>query len=125
MATAVLPPSTATARKVRSAVPTSLVRAEGPRSVVVVPGDWDISNRPVLAEVLSQVIASGTGDVVVDLTDAEAHRHRHRPSLGGCSHWLACGGRTLSLRSPSPLDARVLGWFGLTDLIDAAHGVRP
>ncbi len=51
MTTAVLPPTAPTDRSVAN------VRADGPRTVVVLWGEWDVSARPVLAKVLSRVIA--------------------------------------------------------------------
>lgn len=125
MATAVLSSSAGTASDAQSAPTTPVVRTEGARSVVVLSGEWDLSRRPVLAEVLARVIASGTGDVVVDLAGAQfIDTAIGRALTVGC-RWLARGGRRLTVRSPSPLAARILGAFGLTDLIEAPEGAAP
>jgi len=91
----------------------------------VLSGEWDVSNRRVLADVLARVIASGTGDVVIDLAEAEFIDTAIGRALAVGCQWLARRGRTLRFRSPSRLAARVLGGLGLTDLIEAAQGTRP
>jgi len=99
------------------------VRAEGACSVVVLSGEWDIARRPVLADVLSRVIASGTGDVVVDLSGAPFIDTAIGRALAVGCQLLSRGGRTLSFRSPSPLATQILGLFGLKDLIETREGV--
>jgi hypothetical protein len=51
----------------------TVVRLERAHTVIVLQGDADASTRRVLSDVLSRVIASRVGDVVIDL-NMPAHR---------------------------------------------------
>jgi anti-anti-sigma factor len=118
MVAVVLPPSAA--RTDRSV---AAVRAEGTRTVVVLRGEWDLSTRSVLADVLSRVIASGTGDVVIDLAEAEFIDTATVRAFVDAQHLLDGHGRRLSFVSPSSLARRLLDLFGLTDRIDHRRSV--
>ena len=119
MAAAVLPPSARIDRSV------AVVRAEGTLTVVVLRGEWDLSTRAVLADVLSRVIASGAGDVVIDLAEADFIDTATVRAFADAQHLLDCRGRRLSFVSPSSLAVQVLDLFGLTDLIDRRERVGP
>jgi anti-anti-sigma factor len=119
VAAAVFPPTARTDRSV------AVVRADAAGTVVVLRGEWDVSARPVLADVLSRVIALPVGDVVVDLAQAEFIDSATVRVLAVAWQWLDRRGRKLTLWSPSSLAATVLGLFGLTDLIEDREPARP
>jgi anti-anti-sigma factor len=125
MTVTVLPPSAHTAGSVLSALTTPVVRAEGTRTVVVLLGEADFSTRPVLADALSRVIALHTGDVVIDLAEAEFIDTDTVRVLAVAQQLLDRHDRKLTFRSPSRLAARMLYLFGLTDLIEAPIGDQP
>jgi anti-anti-sigma regulatory factor len=70
---------------------------------------------------LSRVIASQSGDVVIDMAEAEFIDTATVRVLAVGQQLLADRGRRLTFRSPSRLTARVLHLFGLTDLIEAVR----
>jgi anti-anti-sigma factor len=104
-------------------VPTALVAivtVEDTRTVVVLRGEADASTREVLSHALSRVVAAfDAGDVVIDLAGAEFIDTGSVRALAVCQQLLERDGRRLTFRSPSRLAVRVLGLFGLTDLIEA------
>jgi anti-sigma B factor antagonist len=118
MTLTVLPSPARTAVSVPSAL-TTIVRAEGTRTVVVLQGEADFSTRPVLSDALSRAIALGAGDVVIDLAEASFIDTASVRALALSRELLDRDGRRVTFRSPSRLAARVLGLFGLTELIEA------
>ena len=71
MALAMLAPSPCAEHGDLSAPTTVVLRAEGTRTIVVLLGEADISSRPVVSDALSRMIATGQGDVVIDLSDTD------------------------------------------------------
>ena len=119
MAATILSPSEG---DVRPAVMTSALYREGARTVIVVRGEADISNRRVLSEVLARVVASEAGDVVIDLAETTFIDTAAGRVLATGHQLLDRDGRKLTFRSPSRLAARVLDLFGLTDSIEVLSG---
>jgi anti-anti-sigma factor len=95
---------------------------DGTRTVVILRGEWDVSTRPLLADVLSRVIAADGGDVVLDLGEAEFIDSAIVRAFVVGRQLLNRHGRSLTFRSPSRLAIRVLEVFGLTDLIETGGG---
>jgi len=124
IAATLLPPSADTIRKARSAPTLAVVHAEGTRTVVALRGATDISARPVLCDVLSRVIASGAGDVVIDLTRATFIDTATVRVLATTQRLLDHQGRNLAFRSPSRLTASVLDLFGLAGLIETSEPIH-
>jgi anti-anti-sigma factor len=118
MALAVLAP---TARSIISEVRPSVavtVRLEQMRTVVVLHGEADLSATPLLSDVFARMIATGAGDVVVDMTavafiDTAAFR-----TLAIAHRLLARRDRTLTFRGPSRAAGRLLSLFGLFGFIE-------
>ena len=98
---------------------TPTVRGEGTSTVVVLRGESDFSTTSVLSDVLSRVITLWSGDVVIDLADAEFIDSSTVGVLAAAQESLDRQQRKLTFRSPSRLAARVLQVFGLSDLIEA------
>jgi anti-anti-sigma factor len=121
---AVAPSSARTAAGLRAALAVPAVHEEGTRTVVVLRGEADLAARPVLADVLSRVIALRAGDVVIDLTEAEFLDTAIVRALAVGEQLLDRRGRRLTFRSPSRLAARVLDVFGLSDLIETEGFVQ-
>jgi len=95
----------------------SLGRTEGTSRVVLIRGELDLSTRPKLSQVLSGLISTNTGDVIIDLggttfVDVAAVR-----TLATFRDLLARTGRTMAFRSPSTAVRKVITWSGLDDLI--------
>jgi anti-anti-sigma factor len=124
MALTAIPSPAQPTRPLRLAPMTAGERMAGARTVIVLHGEADVSNRSVLCDMLCQVIALQVGDVVVDLgqvtvIDAAAVRAL---AMG---HMVLDGqGRLLTFRSPSQLAARALDMFGLGDLIEVPREAR-
>jgi anti-sigma B factor antagonist len=94
------------------------VYAEGTRTVVALQGETDASDEPVLCNILSPVIASGAGDVVIDLTAVTFIDTGTVRVLATAHHLLDRQGRNLIFRSPSRLALRLIGMFGLAGRIE-------
>jgi anti-anti-sigma factor len=122
MATTVVRSSAGTAHDVLSPRTVPVIRSEGTRTVVVLRGEADCYNRPVLAGLLSRVIASASGDVLIDMAEAEFIDTATVRVLATAQQLLGDRGRRLTFRSPSRLTARVLHVFGLTNLIEDREG---
>ena len=122
MATTVVRSSVGTTRSVLSPLTVPVMRVEGTRTIVVLRGEADCSSRPVLSDLLSRVIASQSGDVVIDMAEAEFIDTATVRVLAVAQQLLGDRGRELTFRSPSRLTAQVLHLFGLTDLIEASEG---
>jgi anti-anti-sigma factor len=95
------------------------VHEEGELTVVTLRGEADVANRPALCDVLSRVIADGTGDVVIDLAESTFIDSAIVRTVATAQHLLDRQDRKLTLRSPSRLATRLLQLFVLTDLIEA------
>lgn len=114
MAPATLVPSTGPA--VGLDVPVS---AEDGVTVVAFRGEADIATLPVVADTLARVIADQRGDVIVDLAETKLIDTATVRAVLRAREVLACGGRQLTLQSPSRIANRVLSVFGLSDLVGA------
>lgn len=79
----------------------------------------------VLPPFVNTARASGAGDVVVDLAETELIDTAIGRVIAVACKRLARRGHRLSFRSPSPVAARILGSFGLTDLVEPPHAARP
>lgn len=64
-------PSDVAARVLRARALTLALRVEGTRTVVVLRGEADLFDLPLLSDALSRVIAMRTGDVVIDFAELE------------------------------------------------------
>ena len=121
MAYTMLPPPADTAHHgVRGAVTSPVVHGEATRTVVSLQGEADVSTRAALADALSRVIATGSGDVVVDLAAVTFIDTATGRSLAIGQRLLDRTGRILTFRCPSRMAVQVLDMFGLTDLIEPA-----
>ena len=127
MALRMLPPSAHITGGVQCDLTAPVVHAEGTRTVIDLWGEWDLSSRDVLSEVLSRVIAAPSGDVVIDLAEAKFIDTVTVRLFATGQQMLDRHGRTLTFRSPSRLAARVLDAFGLSDLIEPRQreGAKP
>jgi anti-anti-sigma factor len=125
MAATMLPPTAGTILNARSAPRSPVVGLEGTRTVVALEGETDISSRPELTYVLSGVIASGAGDVIIDLTKATFIDTATVRSLATAQQLLDDQGRGLTFRSPPRLAVRLLDMFGLTSLVEIPQPVQP
>jgi anti-anti-sigma factor len=114
MAVTMLPPSEG---NVPSSPMIPVAHTEGTMTIVAIRGAADISTRRVLCDVLCQVIASGNGDVAIDLAQATSVDTAIARALATAQQLLDRQDRTLTLRSPSRLATRVLDVFGLTDIV--------
>jgi anti-anti-sigma factor len=124
MTLTVLPPARA-ARGIRSTPTTPVVRAEGTGTVIVLRGEADFSTTAVLSDLLSRVIASQAGDVVIDLAEVEFIDTATIRALAVGLQSLDGQGRMLTFRSPSRLAARMLHLFELADHIEERERVQP
>jgi anti-sigma B factor antagonist len=125
MAATMLPPSGGTVRDVRAGPRSPVVGAEGTRTVVALEGETDVSSMPDLSDVLSGVIASGTGDVIIDLTKVTFIDTATVRAFATAQQSLDGQGRGLTFRSPPRLAIRLLDMFGLANLIEIARPVQP
>lgn len=124
MTLAALPTSPRTDPSVRPALRT-VVRREGPRTVIILRGKVDFSTRPVLAKALLRVIDLPAGDVVIDLAEAEFVDRAAVRVMSVGQQLLVRRGRKLTFRSPSRLSERALDPFGLTGLIEPREETQP
>jgi anti-anti-sigma factor len=120
MTITVLPPSARLALTVNASwsAPVARVDFEGTRSVVVLRGDVDFFTMPVVSDVLSRLVASVAGDMVIDLRNVDFVDAAAITAFATAQELLVSQGRRLTFRSPSPLAARVLGVFGLSALVE-------
>jgi len=124
MALTIPPPSTLAGLSVGFVAAIPVVHAESGRTVIALRGEADISARPALCETLSQVIASGRGDVVIDLAETTFIDTAIVRTLATGQQLLERQGNSLTFRSPSRLAARILQVFGLTDLIETQEPIQ-
>jgi anti-anti-sigma factor len=96
----------------------ALVRAEDSAAIVVLRGEADLAAVPALVDTLARVIACFDGPVVVDLAQAEFIDSSTTRVLGRAWQFLKVRGRPLSIRSPTRTAIRLLGFFGLSQLIE-------
>lgn len=97
-------------------------------SVIRLRGEHDIATVPALEATLSQAVAAGGADLVVDLHEVEFMDASTIGVIVGARNLLALQSRALTVRSPSVCARRVLDACGLTDLLDpspAAAGATP
>jgi anti-anti-sigma factor len=114
-------PSSARADGSRRSALTTLVRDEGVGTALVLRGEADSFTAPVLADALSAVAASRSGDVVIDLAEVDFLDTAAVQVLSMWQGVLDRQRRTLTFRSPSRLAALVLDYFGLTGVIEAVR----
>lgn len=100
-----------------------VVHAGRSYTVIALRGEVDVSTRRELSDVLSRVIASRNGDVVIDLAETTFIDTAIVRTLSDGQQLLVRQGNNLTFRSPSRLAARVLQVFGLTDLIEAQEPI--
>jgi anti-anti-sigma factor len=124
MTLTVVPPSGGAARGVRPALMTVVVRTGRTRTIVVLRGEADYSTAPVLSDALSRASALGVRDVVIDLGELRFIDCASCGVFAVGRQSLGRQGRKMTFRSPSRLVARVLGFFELSDLIEAGHEGR-
>lgn len=118
MALIALPSSAAAERRAQSTLTTPEVGADRTPLVVVLREEPGRRTRPDLSDVLARVIAGGTGNVVVDLAEADLIDTASFFTLAAAARLLNGKGRQMTFRSPSELAARVLNLFGLNNLIE-------
>ena len=94
------------------------VTTEGETTIVTLCGEADVFTLPTVVEVLARVIAERDGAVIVDMTHTGFIDSSTVEALERASQFLDDRGRTLRLRSPSAMAARVLALLGLADLIE-------
>ena len=82
------------------------------------PGEADCSTRPLLTDLLSRIVSTQSGDVVIDLTDTEFIDVAVIRVVATAQQLLDRQGRRLVFRSPSRLAARLIDLVGLTDSIE-------
>jgi anti-anti-sigma regulatory factor len=87
--------------------------------LVIVPRDQpDLFARSHLSDLLARLIAGDTGNVVVDLSEADFIDTASYFTLAAAARLLDRKDRQLTFRSPSNLATRVLNLFGLGDRIE-------
>lgn len=102
-----------------------LVRAEGRAAVVAIHGEADLATLPVLVDTLARVIACFDGPVVIDLGHADFIDSSTIRVLARAWQFLKGLGRPLTVRSPSRTAIHVLGFFGLSRLIETGETAEP
>jgi anti-anti-sigma regulatory factor len=86
--------------------------------IIVLRDQPDLFAYSDLSDALARLIASGSGDVVVDLAEADFIDTASFFTLAAVARLLDRSGRRLTFHSPSRLATRVLNLFGLSDRID-------
>lgn len=94
------------------------VSCDGTATIVTLRGEADVFTLPVVVAVLARVIADSYRPVIVDLADTDFMDTATARALGRAWQFLDGRGRTLALRSPSRVAARVLDLLGLSHLIE-------
>jgi anti-anti-sigma factor len=94
-------------------------------SVVWLRGEHDLSTVGPLSEILARAIASGHGDLVVDLSEVQFMAAATVGVLRRARQLLGVQSRSLALRSPSRRARRVIELCGDADLIQIRVSVRP
>lgn len=101
------------------------VSTDGMATVVTFRGEADLFTLPVVVDVLTRVIEDHDGPVIVDLAPTGFIDTGTVRALGRAGQFLNDRDRTLTLRSPSRLAARILGLLGLSDLIEPGRMSAP
>ncbi|MHB8671051.1 MAG: STAS domain-containing protein [Acidimicrobiales bacterium] len=91
---------------------------EGPATVIALRGEVDLATMPLLQDALERVIIDCGGAVIVDLTRTQFIDTATGRAFGRADQALSERGRSLTLRSPSRLTARVLAFLGLSHLVE-------
>jgi len=94
------------------------VRLERARTVVVLQGEADLSATPLLSDVFARMIATRTGDVIVDMAAVEFIDTAAFRTLAIAHGLLARRDRRLTFRGPSRPTGRLLSLFGLSGFIE-------
>ena len=92
-------------------------RGDGRTRVVVATGEIDMASAPALWEALSEAIAAGQGDVIVDLSGVTFIDTQGLSVLLRAYKALSPEGRGLCLRSPCPQARKALEVSGLTRVL--------
>src|SRR5580692_8721140 len=79
----------------------------GGRVIVVLQGEADVSSRPVLHDMLRQVITQEVGDVIIDLDEVTVVDTAAVGALAIGHQVLDDQGRKLTFRSPSAVAVEV------------------
>jgi anti-anti-sigma factor len=108
-----------------SAVFDVLVRAEGSAVVVTLWGEADLATLLLLVDPLARAIAFFDGPVVIDLAQADFIDSSTARVFCRARQFLESRGRRLTIRSPSRLATRVLGFFGLSPLVELDRTAEP
>ena len=87
-------------------------------TVVWLQGEYDISTVTALSQTMARTVANEGGDLVVDLSGVQFMDAATIGVLIRTRNEMRLQLRSLTLRSPSPFEQRILGLCGLTDLLD-------
>lgn len=90
---------------------------EGAANVVTLRGEVDIFTLPAVLDALARVITEHDGPVIVDLAETTFIDVGTVRAIGRASQFLDCRDRTLTVRGPSRMSARLLAFLGLSHLI--------
>jgi anti-anti-sigma factor len=85
---------------------------------VVASGELDIAVVPTLREVLTEAVAGGVGDVIIDFSEVSFLGAAPLGPMATTAARLAADGRRLIVQSASPQVARVFTLTGLAHLLD-------
>lgn len=95
--------------------PPAFVSTEG---VVVAAGDVDLATAPALQDALVEMMANGTGDVIVDLERVPFIDSSGLNVFVRCAKSLGDGhGRRVVVRNPQPAVRRAIELGGLGTLV--------
>lgn len=83
------------------------------KTVVSVAGEVDVSNAGDLRDALNAVLASGEGDIEVELSNVPYIDSTGIGVLVGAAHRSADAGRAFAVRNPQRNVARVLAMLGV------------
>jgi len=101
------------------AVSIASASAEGGATIVTLRGEADVLTLPEIVDALARVIADYDGPVIVDLAQTDFIDTGTMRAFARAGQFLDNRGRTLTLRSPSKMAARML------DVLDLAHLLAP
>lgn len=94
------------------------VSTVGTATIVRLRGEADVFTLPVVVDALARAIADSEGPVIVDLADTGFIDTGAVRAIARAWQFLDDRQRTLTLRSPSRMAARVLGLLGLSHLLE-------